>query len=205
MSFILDALKKSEAERLRKNTPGIANIAESGRQKSSAKWMWLVLALLAINLIAVAGLIFNARTEPAMIQVPATAEQPEAGKAPAIAAAIEREPALVVRDEPDVTVTTPTTEQIAPVAATVSTGQSGPVYSGLDSFDELRATGKLALPDLHLDIHVYGGQSADRFVFVNMSKYKEGATLSEGPSVREITPDGVVLFYQGTAFLLPRE
>ena len=33
MSFILDALKKSEAERLRKGAPGIANIPASGRQK----------------------------------------------------------------------------------------------------------------------------------------------------------------------------
>jgi hypothetical protein len=38
-----------------------------------------------------------------------------------------------------------------------------------------------------------------------MSKYKEGGTLDEGPVVREITPDGVILEYLGTGFLLPRE
>jgi general secretion pathway protein B len=61
------------------------------------------------------------------------------------------------------------------------------------------------LPDLHLDIHVYSDQPADRFVFINMKKYKENSTLTEGPGVREITPDGVVLEHAGTAFLLPRD
>ena len=63
----------------------------------------------------------------------------------------------------------------------------------------------MQLPDMHLDIHVYSGQPNDRFVFVNMTKYKEGATLTEGPRITEITPDGVVLDYFGTRFLLPRE
>ena len=76
---------------------------------------------------------------------------------------------------------------------------------GLPSLNELRAQGVLQLPEMHLDIHVYSGQPADRFVFVNMKKYTEGATLSEGPAIREITKDGVVLDYLGTRFLLPRE
>ena len=32
MSFILDALKKSESERTRQDTPGIASIPETGKQ-----------------------------------------------------------------------------------------------------------------------------------------------------------------------------
>jgi hypothetical protein len=38
-----------------------------------------------------------------------------------------------------------------------------------------------------------------------MSRYKENATLVEGPEIREITPDGVILEHIGTRFLLPRE
>ena len=45
----------------------------------------------------------------------------------------------------------------------------------------------------------------DRFVFVNISKYKESATLDECPVVKAITPEGVILEYLGTGFLLPRE
>ena len=79
------------------------------------------------------------------------------------------------------------------------------VTAVLPTLNELRADGTLQLPEMHLDIHVYSGQPADRFVFVNMSKYKESATLAEGPVVREITQDGVVLDFRGTRFLLPRE
>jgi general secretion pathway protein B len=71
--------------------------------------------------------------------------------------------------------------------------------------DELRADGSLRLPELHLDIHVYSEKPAERFVFINMGKYKEGDRLAEGPAVREIRPDGVVLDQGGTRFLMPRQ
>jgi general secretion pathway protein B len=60
------------------------------------------------------------------------------------------------------------------------------------------------LPELHLDIHVYSEQPAERFVFINMSKYKEDGTLAEGPVVKEIVPEGVVLEHRGTRFLMSR-
>jgi len=46
---------------------------------------------------------------------------------------------------------------------------------------------------------------AERFVFVNMRKYVEGQTLAEGPTLEEITTDGVVLNHRGTRFLLPKQ
>jgi len=75
----------------------------------------------------------------------------------------------------------------------------------LRTITELRADGSLQLPELHLDIHVYSEKPAERFVFINMGKYKEGDTLNEGPAVREIRPDGVVLDQSGTRFLMPRQ
>ena len=69
----------------------------------------------------------------------------------------------------------------------------------------MRVRGLVQLPELHLDIHVYSRTAGERFVFVNMSKYKEKATLEEGPLVAEIVPEGVILDYLGTQFLLPRE
>ena len=82
---------------------------------------------------------------------------------------------------------------------------TAPVGESFATFNNLRAQGVLILPDMHLDIHVYSGQPAGRFVFINMRKYKERAALAEGPLVKEITPEGVILEYQGTSFLLPRE
>ena len=75
----------------------------------------------------------------------------------------------------------------------------------IPSIHEVRASGIVTLPDLHLDIHVYSDVPEDRFVFINMAKQREGTRLSEGPVVAEITPGGVLLNYQDTLFLLPRE
>jgi general secretion pathway protein B len=38
-----------------------------------------------------------------------------------------------------------------------------------------------------------------------MRKYVEGQSLSEGPMLERITPDGAILNQRGTRFLLPRQ
>ncbi len=76
---------------------------------------------------------------------------------------------------------------------------------GLPGIQQLQAGGSLTLPELHVDIHVYSEVASDRFVFINMVKYKEGSRLAEGPLVDAITPDGVVLRHDGSTFLLPRD
>ena len=74
----------------------------------------------------------------------------------------------------------------------------------LPSISEISLSGAQALPELHLDVHVYATKPGDRFVYINMRKYKEGAVLQEGPRVELIRRDGVVLNFQGVRFILPR-
>jgi general secretion pathway protein B len=71
--------------------------------------------------------------------------------------------------------------------------------------DKSDLTGANALPDMHLDVHVYATRPAERFVYINMRKYREGATLAEGPLLERIRRDGVVLDYHGLRFVLPRQ
>lgn len=202
MSFILDALKKSESERQRQDAPGIASIPGTAQQRGKSRWPWLVAGLLVINLVVLAAI---------MMQPDAAPQQP-------VAAVNEPAPATesfseIVREAkrtaPEPAVTTSPESQAAPpqeMAVTLPAPlPAQPVTEGLPTFNDLRVSGQLQLPDLHLDIHVYSRQPADRFVFVNMSKYKEAATLSEGPRISEIVPDGIVLDYMGNRFLLPRE
>ena len=94
---------------------------------------------------------------------------------------------------------------LQPSAAAPITPELSASNSVYRSFNEVRLDGTVQLPDLHLDLHVYNSKPAERFVFINMSKYGEKATLGEGPLVVEIVPEGVVLEYFGTRFLLPRE
>ena len=53
---------------------------------------------------------------------------------------------------------------------------------------------------LQLDVHVYDRQPGRRFVLLNLHKYREGERLREGPLLEEITPDGVILSFQGERF-----
>jgi hypothetical protein len=89
-------------------------------------------------------------------------------------------------------------------AATASQpGRSAPVgMATLPSLEELRLKGSVNLPALHIDLHVYNESASRRFVSINMNKYRENERLTEGPVLREITPEGVVLEYEGKAFAL---
>ena len=75
----------------------------------------------------------------------------------------------------------------------------------LPTIDALNLRGANALPPLHLDVHVYATNPADRFVYINSHKYTEGSKLREGPKLERIRRDGVVLTYHGIRFLLPRQ
>ena len=215
MSFILDALKKSEAERKRQDAPGLASIPAAKQDSSSSKWIWIIAGLLTVNVVVLTVVVLKPWGET----LSETTPQPQAG---AIERPVQTAPEPVSRsaatggESVATAALQPATDPVdAAPAATVAiadntppapVSRTGPAEpSSLPTFDELRSAGRLQLPDLHVDIHVYSGQPADRFVFVNMTKYRENAKLTEGPVVTRITPDGVELDYLGTAFLLPRE
>ena len=206
MSFILDALKKSESERKRQDAPGIANIPDAGRRAPPARWPWVVAGLLTINLIVLTVVVLRPqapvpaeRTAAIATPAPTSVRQPM----PAASSRMREAPAEVAVNNSNAPVSQ---SPQAPVETRFEAPAAPPtITEGLPTLHELVAAGQMQLPDMHLDIHVYSGQPDDRFVFVNMTKYKEGATLTEGPSITEITQDGVVLDYFGTRFLLPRE
>jgi general secretion pathway protein B len=78
---------------------------------------------------------------------------------------------------------------------------SGPT---LPSVQALEARG-ISVPALRLELHAYSEKPAERFVFINGRKYKEGERLAEGPEVVTVEPNGVVLSQQGQRFLLVPE
>lgn len=214
MSFILDALKKSEAERLRQDTPGFSDLPASAPEKSASHWPWIVAALVVINLSVLAVIVLKPEpvqeslavssvAEPAPA-LPVAAATPEATTSDLAELPREDRPASLAPDPLSRAVTEIATQSAEPAPA-VARRESAQITESYATFNDLRAQGMLQLPDMHLDIHVYSDEPGDRFVFVNMSKYKERATLDEGPVVTEITPDGVILEHLGTKFLLPRE
>jgi hypothetical protein len=76
--------------------------------------------------------------------------------------------------------------------------------AGVPLYQQVAGTPGSQLPQLRLDLHAYAERAGDRWVLINMHKLHEGDSL-EGVHVERITPDGAILSYQGSQFLMPRE
>ena len=209
MSFIMDALKKSETERQRQNAPGFADVPDGADPPRAPRWLWVLGGLLAVNLIVVSGMMLRPDPRPETDATATNETIPNDGQPEGEASFSEMVEQAKNTQPPKVagaTAEKSTGDKLAAEASPVSNLKPpATITESYATFNDLRANGTLVLPDLHLDIHVYSDQPAERFVFVNMSKYREQATLAEGPLVKEITPEGVILEHLGNGFLLPRE
>jgi general secretion pathway protein B len=245
MSFILDALKKSELERQRQNVPGLVDSGAARPRPRLPAWAIALGLLLAVNLLVLLFVLTrsflasqHAPATPGMEsrRTPAPAVAAPAVAVPAVAAPAVAVPAAGNGDfspldtpvyAPEVPVAPPQPAAAsfpAPdIAKSVNGGAPVPIKAHhhdplltdedykandeelLPTINEVTLTGAQALPELHLDVHVFATRAADRFVYVNMRKYHEGATLQEGPTIERIRRDGVILSYQGLRFLLPRQ
>ena len=207
MSFILDALKKSETERQRQNAPGFADVPDGTDPPRAPRWLWVLGGLLAINVIVLLGVMLRPELRPTTDAPPPSEVTPDGEPREAsfseMVEKARKNQTNPVTDSADATIKDSKPAAEGRTASVTRTPEK--IAQSYATFNELRANGTIVLPDLHLDIHVYSEQREDRFVFVNMSKYREQARLAEGPLVKEITPEGVVLEYMGNGFLLPRE
>lgn len=212
MSFILDALKKSENERQQQTGGEFSSVPTSPNAARPMRWLWLLAALLAINVAVLLGILMrpDVRSTTAStfedMQLPsspaATGGTADSTVAPTPSFADQVEQAR--RQQP----AEPKSDTVVDPVAAAPTPAPAPAASGgarVPTIEELRLDGSLQLPELHIDIHVYSDDPSERFVFINMAKHREQSQLAEGPVVREITADGVILQYQGRSFLLSRE
>ena len=174
MSFILDALKKSEAERQRQSVPGLMDAGAAPRHRGLPVWAIVIGALLAVN-VAVLAIVLLRQQHPAPA---AAAAVPAAPPAPAAAAArtgradaahfspLDAAPVYAPEipvDEPAAGdrggAAAPRSQRAEPAQDT--SAQNDEV---LPEIGELNLGGAQALPELHLDVHVYATSPADRFV-----------------------------------------
>ena len=248
MSFILDALKKSELERQRQSMPGLIELPAASRRRGMPVWVWVLVGLLLVNMGVLSVLLLRAGSpgtphtaatvgapaarelharnlpaapdpEPASPQAPAGNAQ-QSAHPPDHFSPLDNQPVyapeIPVQDDGAGSGTASPgsgTSAARAVPPAHATHRSDPVLNDeppedqemLPSISELNLTGKQTLPDINIDVHVYASRPADRFVYINMRKYREGAVLQEGPTLERIRRDGVVLSYNGLRFLVPRQ
>jgi general secretion pathway protein B len=230
MSFILDALKKSELERQRQSVPGLVDSGVARPRPRLPAWAVALGLLLAVNLLVLLFVLTRSflSSPHAQATVQPRANDAPAVAAPAVAAAgaeSQGGPPAAPVYAPEIPVTPSLAAAVPAPEAARSVNAVGSISNKvrrrdplltdedykvnddelLPTINEVTLTGAQALPELHLDVHVFATRPAERFVYVNMRKYHEGATLQEGPTIERIRRDGVILRYQGLRFLLPRQ
>jgi general secretion pathway protein B len=233
MSFILDALKKSELERQRQSTPGLMEMPAAARRRGVPVWVWVLVGLLCVTVAVLLILLLHGgspapaaprpqtRRNAPVVQLPAPEPPPAADHFSPLDNPPVYAPEIPVQEDGATSPATaaPNLESPARTLAPAHTarradaGRADPVLNDdppedaemLPSISELSLSGNQSLPDIHLDVHVYASRPADRFVYINMRKYREGAVLQEGPTLERIRRDGVILNYNGLRFLVPRQ
>jgi general secretion pathway protein B len=231
MSFILDALKKSETDRQRQSAPALFEVKVAAPRRRFPLWGVGLAALLAANIVfllwffmreppvsrAVQPAQAAAGESPGMVTVPANATYIPANAAPnvtigpghsdagVIAPSIE--PPLV--EEPVLSsqeTSVPPDYDARDYRPAITPEQAAATAAArragsLPSRDEVLAQGT-QLPELRLDLHVYDADPSKRFVFINMNKLREGETMQNGVRVESITQNGARLSYRGSSFVL---
>jgi len=208
MSFILDALRKSENERREQAAPSLAGTPRATRAKKRTIWLPILAVVLAINALVFGALLLT-RDKPAPAAAPASPPpaEPEV-RSLRKETRIDATPAAH-SITPSATPAAPPKAVAAPAPRPPKTEAvptpPQPVREDLPSLDQLRAAGLVSVADLHIDMHVYSSDAAKRFVFINMNKYHEGDRLAEGPTLEKITPQGTVMVQHGKRFRLDRD
>ncbi len=210
MSYILEALKKADQERSRGAVPDLraSHRVAGGRRDYRRLALVLVLLLLGVQALL---LYLYLRGSPSVPPAPVALEEPPSSRD---AAPPTRPATLPARDapEPDPTpaivlappsAPTPRVRQTPSPAGREPAPEETPAYS-INPWQQGSAAVQQLAAGLSLDVHVYAEQPEQRFVLINMNRYREGDRLKEGAVLERITPQGVVLSYQGEQFRYDR-
>jgi len=217
MSLILDALKKSEAERQRGQAPHILSPLPAAPshvhagKASKLPWLILMAALFAMMVAAYFYAQSRVAVTPVITHLPA---EKKAAQTAAIASdetsipAVEA-PKQVVIEKPPVQ----QTETIAPVttvpAILPATTPPAPAIDESDTtpalanLSDMPAEQRQQLPPLKLSMHVFSMDAGKRFAIIDGQRVNEGGLVGS-VVIEQIRQDGVVLSVQGQSYLLPR-
>jgi general secretion pathway protein B len=214
MSYILDALKKSEQERGRGTAPSVQTLHSAGSHYPASKthmWPYLLLAAIAINLALLLYFILadadvdqsvqprqvsveTARLESDITQLTATrqvAELPAAETADEIV----YKPVLLPANRRALAIENSNKAEFAPTPAQLSTPRQV-----VPQRDELPADIQQHIPFMEFSAHVYSSNPLHRSIVINGRFMEEGDMFASDLLLSEITPKGAIFDFQGQLF-----
>lgn len=200
MSYILDALKRADAERERAGVPGLhaqpdaaADLAREPKPRRWAGRMGIGL-LLALGLAALAWLWPAPDTASSEATEPPAATAPPPAPKPLVAPVAQPEPAPVIAvPAPEAAVAAAPKPRAEPAPSTsAATAQARPT-----ALADLPADVRRALPALTVGGSMYSANAAQRMVILNGQVFREGDPLAEGLSVEQIGLKSTVLAFRG--------
>ncbi len=199
MSYILDALKKSDQQRQRGATPTLpsAQATTVAPKQSFSVFYGVLAAVLLCAGIAIGWL------HPWQAEQPAHAAEPFARPTmpdsnPVVLAPRSVQPEIAGKPEQKLPAS-----NLVPIAPAVLPKESAnPVATEQKAspLSELPLAIQQEIPDMKIQLHSYSNKSANSIVSINSRMLKEGDSLAPGLKLEQITPDGVIFSYKGYRF-----
>lgn len=204
MSYILDALRRADAERERDPARGIhAQPADAGMPEAGGSGMRLVVAGAVVLAAAAAAAVFLRPEEPPpALPVSAPLPPPPVSPAPPAPAVQVQAPAPSIVPAappplpPPVQATATRPAAMAPAKPASAAAPAGP-SERVFAVAELPADVQRELPRLVISGGVFSERAAQRMLIVGGQVVNEGAELAPGLVLEQIRPKIAVLRFRG--------
>jgi len=194
MSYILDALKKSDQQR----NIGVAPTLQFAQASMPAprRPSLIYYGLLAMVLLA-AGVVIGLLRPWQAEQLPAEKAQsaqdmPVVIPQRAVPGSLPNSPKTHENTTQDI-VAAPAQQNATKHDADAQQQQVMQLY-------ELPAAIQREIPDMAVQLHAYSSNPSERLVSINSIRLREGGYLMAGLKLEEITPDGMIFSYKGYRF-----
>jgi general secretion pathway protein B len=219
MSYILDALKKSEQERGHGNIPDVQTVHSSGlsyRSEKKSYWPYILIVAVLLNLLAIVYFIINKesteQTATATQEINVTDQvKTESSVISEKTAEADNSTTLTSNKNTEIKETatsTPvsaiddtiiTTEKTATIKTDTNKRTLNSTTKVID-YHELPESIKQEIPTITVSAHVYSTNPVQRSIVINNTFMEEGEYVLDGLILYEITTDGAIFNYQGTLF-----
>lgn len=221
MSYILDALKKSEQERGHGGIPSVQTVHSSSlnyRNEKNTYWPYVLITAVILNLLAILYFIAD-KDKPSENQTEETQskviENKTGGNNLQELTTINNTQTVLPEDikkqtEVKTSITTNQVKQqevIKHPAATkpsvneqAITATTGNNNTNNIEFHELPDSIKLQLPTITISAHIYSSNPLQRNIVINNKFLEEGEYVLDDLILDEITPDGAIFNYHNTRF-----